>query len=515
MEGRVIDGKYRVDHLLGEGGMGMVYKATQISLNKTIVLKVLRPSLMSDERTVARFQREARAASRLNHPNSIAVIDFGQAADDGSMYIAMEYCPGHDLHHLLSTEWPIEESRIIRIGSQVLSALAEAHANSVIHRDLKPENIMVEQRRGEPDFVKVLDFGIAKIMDSTGEDGAVLTRNGFVCGTPEYMSPEQAKGAPVDARSDIYAVGVILYQMVTGLLPFDSESAVGFATAHLTQEPPPPRKRRPDCRVSPGLERLIMRSLIKDPAGRPQSCDDFREELLALAVNAPRLSSPSLKALAAYRDVPEDTTTSTTTKPQRPERPEKVAVAPRGRSEPTDVSQSGDSTKRISTQPEARVPRVHGTPQGPKIALGVGAVALLGAAAFYWFTTHSGPEPLVLDDKPAISPIVPKEPPKATPLPRPPEREESLTNNKDDDSILNTNVDEAKSLAKLASAKDMVKKSDPKLALEEAKASVRENNTNLAAVRFLKGLCNQFASLRCSTNLWRQIDRLEKQPAKD
>jgi len=277
--GRIVAGKFRVESLIGEGGMGMVYKATQVNLDKTIVLKVLRPSLISDERTVQRFQREARAASRLNHPNSIAVIDFGQSPEDGSMYIAMEYCAGHDLHHLLSHE-RLDETRIVRIVSQVLSALAEAHAHGVIHRDLKPENIMVEQRRGEPDFVKVLDFGIAKITDNTGEEGQALTRAGFVCGTPEYMSPEQAKGATIDARSDLYAVGVILYQLVTGLLPFDSESAVGFATAHLTQQVPPLRKRNPEARCSPGLERLIMSALAKDPEQRPQSAEAFRNLLM-------------------------------------------------------------------------------------------------------------------------------------------------------------------------------------------------------------------------------------------
>jgi eukaryotic-like serine/threonine-protein kinase len=187
--GKTIVGKYRIEQMLGEGGMGKVYKATQLGIDRPIVLKVLRQALLSDDRTVRRFQREAKAASRLNHPNSIGVIDFG-TAEDGALYIAMEYVQGKDLHHVLSREWPLPEARIIRIVSQVLSALSDAHSAGVIHRDLKPENIMVEQRRGEADFVKVLDFGIAKIMDSAGDDGPALTRAGFVCGTPEYMSPE-------------------------------------------------------------------------------------------------------------------------------------------------------------------------------------------------------------------------------------------------------------------------------------------------------------------------------------
>ncbi len=279
--GKTVARKYRVEALIGEGGMGKVYKATQLVLDKPVVLKVLRQALLSDERTVARFQREAKAASRLNHANSISILDFGQA-EDGAMYIAMEYVSGKDLHHILSREWPLPESRVIRIVGQVLSALSDAHGAGVIHRDLKPENIMVEQRRGEPDFVKVLDFGIAKITDSSGEDGPALTRAGFVCGTPEYMSPEQARGATLDHRSDLYAVGVILYQLTTGMLPFDSESAVGFATKHLTEQPPLPSRRRPDARISQQMERLIMKTLAKSPDDRPQTADQFRAELIAI-----------------------------------------------------------------------------------------------------------------------------------------------------------------------------------------------------------------------------------------
>ncbi|WP_224362198.1 serine/threonine-protein kinase [Hyalangium versicolor] len=279
--GKTLAKKYRVEALIGEGGMGKVYRARQLALDKPVVLKVLRQSLLSDERTVARFQREAKAASRLNHPNSISILDFGQAEDD-ALFIAMEFVPGQDLHQVLSRDWPLPEARIVRIVSQVLSALSDAHGAGVIHRDLKPENIMVEQRRNEPDFVKVLDFGIAKITDSSGEDVPALTRAGFVCGTPEYMSPEQARGAQLDHRSDLYAVGVILYQLTTGLLPFESDSAVGFATKHLTEEPPPPSRRRPDARISSGMERLILRALSKDPNDRPANAEAFKAELVAV-----------------------------------------------------------------------------------------------------------------------------------------------------------------------------------------------------------------------------------------
>ncbi len=279
--GKLVASKYRVEMMLGEGGMGKVYKATQVALDKPVVLKVLRQALLSDERTVARFQREAKAASRLNHPNSISVMDFGQTAE-GALYIAMEFVQGVDLHALLVREWPILESRAIRIMSQVLAALADAHNAGVIHRDLKPENIMVEQRRGEADFVKVLDFGIAKIIDGTDDDGPALTRAGFVCGTPAYMSPEQARGAKLDRRSDLYAVGVILYQLMVGQLPFESDSAIGFATKHLNEVPLAPTARIPTLNISPALEALIMRALSKHPDQRPQTAEQFRAELLAI-----------------------------------------------------------------------------------------------------------------------------------------------------------------------------------------------------------------------------------------
>ncbi|HUM13541.1 MAG TPA: protein kinase [Myxococcaceae bacterium] len=283
--------KYRVEKLLGEGGMGRVYRANQLVLEKPVVLKLLHPSLQKDARTVARFQREAKAASRLNHPNSIDVLDFGQT-DDGALFIAMEFVDGRDLHQVLTEDWPLPEPRVIRIVTQVLSALADAHQAGVIHRDLKPENVMVMARRGgESDVVKVLDFGIAKIIDGRSEEGPSLTRTGFVCGTPEYMSPEQARGAPLDARSDLYSVGVLLYQMVTRQLPFSSDSAMGYATKHLTEDPKPPNTLRPGC-CSRELEALVLWALRKEPADRPQTAVAFLDSLNLLpaaeAVHAPR-----------------------------------------------------------------------------------------------------------------------------------------------------------------------------------------------------------------------------------
>lgn len=275
--GKVIAGNFRLDELLGVGAMGSVYKAEQLSLRKTVCIKLLHKHLMGDATFAKRFQREALAASRIEHPNCISIIDFGQT-DDELVYIAMEFVDGIDLAQLLHNKYPLETTRVIHIMKQVCSALEQAHAFGIIHRDLKPENIMVEQRRDERDFVKVLDFGIAKILDPSSERSDTFhTVAGLVCGTPEYMSPEQARGEALDARSDLYACGVILYQLMTNTLPFTAETAIGVVTKHLTEEALSPRTLTPS--IHPLFEKLIKRLLSKKRDERPESAAALLVEL--------------------------------------------------------------------------------------------------------------------------------------------------------------------------------------------------------------------------------------------
>jgi serine/threonine-protein kinase len=278
--GQTIGGRFVVEELIGHGGMGNVYRARHVEQGSPLVLKLLKPALLEDPTLVGRFEREAEAASRLHHPNLIAVLGFGRVAAEGTLYIAMELAAGKDLRALLRDGWPVPEARLCNIIAQVLAALSEVHARNVIHRDLKPENIMVEARPGEGDFVKVLDFGIARILDS---DLPRLTRKDVVCGTPQYMAPEQATGGGLDARSDLYAVGVILYQMATGRLPFDGQSSMEVLTRQVNEPPVPPRLRQPGAPISEAMERMILSALEKDPARRPQTAEQFRRELLAVA----------------------------------------------------------------------------------------------------------------------------------------------------------------------------------------------------------------------------------------
>ena len=280
--GRTIAGKYQVETLVGQGAMGCVYRARQCALGTTLALKVLHRQLAGDPMFAARFLREAQAASRVDHPSSMRVVDFGEEPD-GLLYIAMEYVDGKTLAQIIEQHSPLPVARIVDIASQALAALAVAHDLGVIHRDLKPENIMVIEGQDDEgrthDIVKVCDFGVAKLLEG-GARGPSVTAQGVVVGTPEYMSPEQARGETLDIRSDIYAMGVLLFHMMTGKVPFDSSTAFGTALMHVNDEPTLPRLLNP--RASSRLEKICLKAMRKRPDDRHASARELRAELRAL-----------------------------------------------------------------------------------------------------------------------------------------------------------------------------------------------------------------------------------------
>ena len=296
--GRVVAGRYRLLGKLGEGGMGAVYRAEQISLKRIVALKVLRPELSADAGLVQRFNAEAELAGKLNHPNTVTLYDFGQDSD-GALFIAMEYLEGRSLRELLHREGPLPPPRAIAICEQVCSSLGDAHARGIVHRDLKPDNVMLVQVGRRSDVVRVLDFGIAKLRDEQGDITAMpMTRAGDLLGTPQYMAPEQIRGEKVDARTDVYVLGAMLYEMITGRLPFEGPSLMAILSKHLTEVPVPPRQRRPELALPPALEALVMDALQKDPAARPPSMEVVAERLAALGLSAgapgaPGVPSPS------------------------------------------------------------------------------------------------------------------------------------------------------------------------------------------------------------------------------
>ena len=285
--GREVGGRYRIHTKLGEGGMGAVYRAEQISLKRTVALKVLRPELSADASLVRRFNAEAELAAKLNHPNTVTLYDFGQDAD-GSLFIAMEFLEGRSLRQVLHKEGAMSPARALAIVDQVCASLSDAHTRGIVHRDLKPDNVMLVQVGRQSDAVRVLDFGIAKLRDEQGDMTQMpMTRAGDLLGTPQYMAPEQIRGETVDARTDVYALGAMLYEMVTGRLPFEAPSLMAILGKHLTELPVPPHQRRPELGIPLELSTLILDALAKDPSARPPTMDAMAERLAALGLAAP------------------------------------------------------------------------------------------------------------------------------------------------------------------------------------------------------------------------------------
>ncbi len=272
LTGREIGGRFRIHAKLGEGGMGAVYRGEQISLKRKVAVKLLRPELSRDPAIVRRFNAEAEAVAKLSHPNTVAIFDFGQDAD-GTLFIAMEYCEGRSLRQEL-TQGPIPAARALHIASQVAASLSDAHRHGIVHRDLKPDNVMLTERGKDKDVVRVLDFGIAKLRDEQNKATVnPMTQAGDLVGTPQYMAPEQIRGESVDGRTDVYALGAILYEMVTGRMLVEGPTVMAILSRHLLEMPEPPTRRRPDLPIPPAIDALTMEMLAKEPPRRIASME--------------------------------------------------------------------------------------------------------------------------------------------------------------------------------------------------------------------------------------------------
>ncbi len=277
--GRIIADRYRIEELLGRGGMGVVYRVEHTRIGKLMAMKLLHGQLARDKDVVKRFKREAEAVSKLDHPNTVQVFDFGQS--EGMMYLVMEYLSGRDLGQLIKDEGALAFDRVARIGAQVCGSVQQAHERGIVHRDLKPENVMVVESAATREFVKVLDFGLAKLREGEETAEKSITRAGSILGTPYYMAPEHIRGEAVDARSDVYAVGAMIYKAITGVPPFWASSPVGVLTMHLTDEVVPPSERAPKRDIPADADRIVLKAMAKEARDRFQSMEQLRGELLA------------------------------------------------------------------------------------------------------------------------------------------------------------------------------------------------------------------------------------------
>ena len=394
--GKTLAGKYRIEERLSSGGMGTVYRGTHVLMDKTVAVKVLRPSLAADEKIVARFSREARAASRISHPNALSVTDFGED-DNGIVFLVMEYLSGKTLKQIIRDEGPLPLARTVDIMRQVGDALQVAHSQNVVHRDLKSDNIMLLGTTSG-DHAKVLDFGIAKINEPEGEFDTGLTAPNLVIGTPQYMSPEQcSQDSEIDARSDIYSFGVILYEMLVGHVPFSGDSPTMVMMKHLQEPVPSVLEERTDIPAAVG--RVVARAMAKVPRNRYQSVTELLEDLMiAAGMTVLKLDTPTSTTPASDDDSDEVTVVRARVEPE---------YAP-PRQAPVTIPING---------PAPEVPRSNLNPL--KILIPSAVALLVVFAVIYAFTRNTSPpaantdanvQPSLVAD-PNSQPVQPAQPP--------------------------------------------------------------------------------------------------------
>ncbi len=302
--GSVLNGRFTVEAKLGEGGFGAVYRGVQNATGRKVAIKLLHPEMTRDQNVLARFRREGQVLCALRDAHTITTYDFDQTPD-GTLFIAMELLQGKSLHEIFHEEAPIAWQRMLKVMSEMCSSLEEAHTLGIVHRDLKPENVYLENRPGNPEFVKILDFGIAKVMRGdgiTGDMSPQLTATGQTLGTLEYMSPEQLMGKPLDGRSDVYGLGVLAFELITGRLPFpDAVGPAALISAQLKKVPPTPSQAHPEGEIPEAVDHLILKMLEKDKNNRFRDATDLRREIdgiLSTLAPAPRRSDrPSQPAI--------------------------------------------------------------------------------------------------------------------------------------------------------------------------------------------------------------------------
>ncbi len=370
MEGSVIAGRYRVDHLIGEGGVALVYRGTDTTLDRQVAIKVLRPELSDEEDVVARFRREAHAAAKLSHPAIAQIYDTG--VEDGRYYIVMEYLPELNLKEIIKRYAPLPLDRVIEVGTACCEALSYAHGQGLVHRDVKPANVLFTDE-GE---AKLSDFGIAA---AAGESG--LTDDGRVLGSAHYIAPEQAQGAPAGPLSDIYSLGVTLYEAMTGRLPFDGDTAADIAAQHLREAPPSPRSINED--IPPAAEYVVMKAMSRDPQRRYRSAEEMQTDIQKLE------RGMDLDQTGVLEPTPEETMTlPRTSEPERPERPV--------REQPTHEPGYTEPPQAPSSGPDRRGGSSSSSTTAILTGVGVGLVALLVIVAAVWvvrsvFYPHTTP----------------------------------------------------------------------------------------------------------------------------
>ena len=379
--GTLLAERYEIVEFLAEGGMGRVYIALQRPIQRKVALKVMRRELVFDNSSKKRFLREALAVSKLTHPNTITIIDYGDQQE--LCFIAMEFLDGVSLDQLLR-EGPMSIDRAVNIVGQIARSLSEAHRKGVIHRDLKPENIFICEVDGTPDFVKVLDFGIARIQLGDGDGVTRITREGYVCGTPEYMSPEQARGDEVDGRTDIYALGVMFWELLEGKVPYEAPTPLGTVLKHQSEPVPELTVAVPEA-----LKRFIYRTMSKSREDRPDSAEAFLDELLSACPEGLRIGDESFNRSGRQRSI----TPRTPSTPMRQTDME-VAMAPTQAMPASGVEAEVDTADVPIPPPEYDTPR---SPRGLMIASLAAAVvfSLAAVVALFVFNSPSDapPEP--------------------------------------------------------------------------------------------------------------------------